>query len=312
MNNPVFNNLSSWGRVFLLSGIVLIFAILFSFLGLLIGKFYLRMDIMQIAKALSYPEGKILTFAYFYQFLNQIGIFVLPPLFYGFLISKRPHSYFKLDKSPTAVAIVIITLSVYSVLPFLNFLADFNQNIHLPYYMKSMETWIREKEALAKELTEAFLNTKSISGLLLNLIVMAAIPAFGEELLFRGALQKIFVRMTNNSHLGIFITAFLFSAFHMQFLGFLPRLLLGIMLGYAVIITGSLWSAVWLHFVNNASSVIVYYLHHIGILKISMENFGNTNNIVYVIGSLIMTIWLFIMLYNREGGDIRLKYIDKD
>jgi hypothetical protein len=84
------------------------------------------------------------------------------------------------------------------------------------------------------------------------------------------------------------------------------------MLGYAVIITGSLWSAVWLHFVNNASSVIVYYLHHIGILKISMENFGNTNNIVYVIGSLIMTIWLFIMLYNREGGDIRLKYIDKD
>jgi membrane protease YdiL (CAAX protease family) len=167
------------------------------------------------------------------------------------------------------------------------------------------------KELQARELTEAFLKTKSAGRLVVNLLVMAVIPAIGEEMLFRGIVQRLFTAMVKNVHLGVIITAFLFSAFHLQFLGFLPRFFLGLMLGYAFVITGSLWTSVWLHFVNNASSVMVFYLHYNGFLKVSMDDFGNTQNMVYIIGSLLMAAWLFIMMYNKEGGEVRMKYFEK-
>jgi membrane protease YdiL (CAAX protease family) len=312
MKNPVFLYLSPWGRLFLIAGLVLLFGILFSFLGLLIGKMYLGMSLTELATALSHPKGEVLSFALFYQFLNQIGIFIFPPLLYAFLVSGSVKDHFRLNRYPTGAALIIIFLSVYTVLPFLNYLSQVNQNIHFPDFMRGIEEWMRNKEEQAKVLTETFLKTKTVSGLMVNMLIMALIPAFGEELLFRGVIQKIFINMTKSSHWGIIITAALFSAFHFQFLGFLPRFLLGLMLGYAMVMTGSLWSAVWLHFVNNASTVLVYYLHYTHVLKFSADEMGNTPNPVYIWGSLLMTLWLFTMLYNREGADIRLKYYDRE
>ncbi len=308
MKNPVFVYLSPWGRLLLITVIVLIFAILFSFLGLLIGKIYLDMDLMTLAAALGHPEGKVLRFAFFYQFLNQLGIFIFPALIYGFLVSGNVFSYFKLDKKPTAEALTIIFLSVFTVLPFLGYLAELNNGMHLTGALKGVEEWMRTKEMQAKELTEAFLKTKTYGGLLLNIFVIALMPALGEELLFRGVIQRIFIDMTRSVHLGIIITAVVFSAFHFQFLGFLPRFLLGLMLGYAMMMTGSLWSSIWLHFINNASTVLVYFLHYKKVLKISADEMGSTHNEVYIWGSLLLTLWLFIMLYNKEGASIRLKY----
>ncbi len=312
MKNPVFIYLSPWGRLFLLAALILIFAILFSFLGLFIGKIMLGMDLVQLAESISHPEGKVLTFAYFYQFLNQIGIFIFPPLLYAYFVSGNINKYFKFNKFPTSAAIVIITLSVFTVLPFLGYIGKLNQSIHLPDFMSGIEEWMRMKEHQAKEITEAFLKTKSTSGLMINLLIMALVPAIGEELLFRGTLQKIFINMTKSTHWGIIITAAVFSAFHFQFLGFLPRFLLGLMLGYSMIMTGSLWSSIWLHFVNNASTVLIYYFYYQKVLKIPADDFGNSDNEVYIIGSLLLTLWLFTMLYNKEGADIRLKYYDKE
>ena len=308
MKNPVFANISNGGKLILLLGLVIVFAITFSLLGLLIGKWYLNVDLSQLAAMISNPEGKALKFSLFFQLLSQIGIFIIPALIFGFFINRSPWHYLKMDGKATGISLLIITIAVYAILPFINYLTDLNHGLHLT---PALDEWIRAKEAQALLLTEAFLKTNSLSRLAINLIIMAIVPAIGEEMLFRGVLQRLLVGMTRNVHLGIFIAAFLFSAFHMQFLGFLPRFALGIMLGYTFVITNSLWAAIWLHFVNNASSVLVYYLHHIGYLKVSMEHFGETQNTVYIIGSLAMTIWLFSMMYTREGGNVRMKYFEK-
>ena len=312
MKNPVFIYLSPWGRLLLFVGLILISAILFSFLGLFLGKLYLGISVSQLAMSMSHPSGKVRDFAIFYQFLNQLGIFIFPALLYSYLVAGGFNKYFRLDKKPSAVALTIIFLSVYTVLPFLNYLTEINQNIHLPAAMHGVEEWMRNKEMQAKELTEAFLKTKSISGLVVNLVVMALIPALGEELLFRGVLQRQLISITKNVHRGIILTAFLFSAFHFQFLGFLPRFLLGLMLGYSMVITGSLWSSIWLHFVNNASTVVVFFLHYKGIIKVSADDLGSSPNQVYVWGSLLITLWLFIMLYNKERSDLMFKYPDTE
>ena len=305
MKNPVFANLSAGGKLVLLLGLVIVFGILFSLLGLLIGKWYLGVDLTQLAVLIANPEGKALTFAIFFQFLSQLGVFILPALFYGFFVSSKPGEYLKISKVPSAISLLIVTFAVYAILPFINYLQDINQGLHVS---TAIDYWIRTKEAQAQQLTEAFLKTESFGGLSVNLFVMALMPAIGEELIFRGIVQRLFVKMTRNVHVGIVITAFIFSAIHLQFLGFLPRFVLGIMLGYAFVISGSLWTPIWLHFVNNASSVVIYYLHFNGYIKISMDNFGNTQNMVYVVGSLLVTIWFFIMMYNKEGAAIKFKY----
>ena len=308
MKNPVFENISLGGKIVLLLGLVIVFALTFSLLGLLLGKWYFGVDLSELAVMISDPKGDVLKFTLFFQFLSQVGVFIIPSLVFGLFVAQCPREYLKLNKKPNAVSLLIVTLSVYAILPFVNYLGELNHSIHLT---PALDDWIRAKEAQATLLTEAFLKTDTIGGLIINLLIMALIPALGEEMLFRGIVQRLFAGITRNIHLAVIITAFLFSAMHMQFLGFLPRFLLGLMLGYAFVITGSLWTAIWLHFVNNASSVVVYYLHYNDYIKVSMDNFGGTQNTVYIIGSLMMAIWLFIMMYNKEGGDVRMKYFDR-
>ena len=170
---------------------------------------------------------------------------------------------------------------------------------------------MKSKELQAKILTEAFLDGDTITGLLVNIIIVAVLPAIGEELLFRGVLIRLFDQMVKNIHIAVLISSVIFSAIHLQFYGFLPRLMLGMLLGYMFVFTRSLWVPIIVHFVNNAASAIVYFLYNNGTSKIPMEEFGASSNVVYVIGSLLITLWLMTVIYqkedaNRHSGRLRL------
>ena len=88
-------------------------------------------------------------------------------------------------------------------------------------------------------------------------IVIALLPAFSEELFFRGALLPLLRRVTGSWHWAVFISAAIFSAIHLELTGFLPRLIIGIILGYVFVITKSLWASTLIHFINNALVVFV-------------------------------------------------------
>ena len=295
-------NISPFGKLLLFLGLVLIFSILTALSGLLIGKFYLGVNLNNLATIIANPDSaEAIAFIKFYQLLNQIGIFILPVAAYSIFVSTSSFSYLKLDAKPSALSLLIAGLVVYTILPFLNYIAELNQNIVLPEAFWGIEQWMKSKELQAAELTKIFLRSETIGGLSINLFIVALIPAIGEELLFRGVLLKLLKEMTNSVHLAVIISALLFSAIHLQFYGFFPRFLLGLILGYSFVFTQNLWVPIFLHFINNASSVIVYYLHYNGYIKISMENFGASPNPVFIIGSLIATIWLMIMLYQKEG-----------
>lgn len=298
----ILENTSPFGKLLLLIGLILIFSIFTALSGLIIGKFYLGVSLDELALLIAHPEtDEAVGFVKFFQFINQVGIFILPVVAFSLVVSNSPRKYLKLDTKPTAVSLLLTGLMVYSILPFLNYLAEWNQQFNLPEQLSGIEQWMKSKEKQAAELTELFLKTESFSGLAVNLIIVAIIPAIGEELLFRGVLLRLFREMTKSYHLAVIISAFLFSAIHFQFYGFLPRFLLGLILGYSFVFSRNLWAPIFLHFVNNASSVIVYFLYYNGYIKISMENFGASPNPVYIIGSLLATIWLMIFLYQKEG-----------
>ncbi len=302
MKHPAYlKHISPFGKLLLLLGLLLLFAVMTAFSGLLAGKLYLGESLTELGSLVANPQTpEAVNFVKFFQLLNQIGIFVLPVIAYAYFVSPTPATYLSLKKKPSAVSLLVAGLVVYTILPFLNYVSEWNQDISLPASLAGIEDWMKAKEMQAEQLLRVFLKTDTLAGLGLNLLTVALVPAIGEELLFRGVLLRLMKEITKSTHLAVVISAILFSAVHLQFFGFFPRFLLGLLLGYVFVFTGSLWVPVFLHLVNNASSVVVYYLHHTGVIQIRMEDFGATTNPVYVWGSLLITMWLMLVLYRNE------------
>lgn len=294
--------LSPWGKLLLLFVIILILALVSAFLGLLVGKVFFGLDITVIPEIISKPEtDQQVLFIKLYQFINQIGVFIVPVFIFSFLVSQNTLTYLHIDKKPNTVNLFVLGVVVFTGLPFLNFLGELNQSMALPEMFSGIENWMLDKEIQAKQLTETFLKTNTIGGLSLNLLIVALLPAIGEELLFRGLLLKLFKSITRNVHWAVIISSLLFAAIHLQFYGFLPRFFLGMVLGYSFVITQNLWMPIFIHLVNNAASVFVFFLHYNGYLNVPMEDFGAVQSPVYIIGSLLITIWLMVIVYRREG-----------
>ena len=126
------------------------------------------------------------------------------------------------------------------------------------------------------------------------LVAVAIVPAIGEELLFRGLIQKYFRQIFGNPHAAIWVTAILFSAFHLQFYGFLPRMLLGAFFGYLFYFSRNLGYAIIAHFINNGFTVTLLYLYQAGIISYDIESDESVPLISIAIFSMIGII-LFVL-----------------
>lgn len=193
------------------------------------------------------------------QVMVSITAFILPSWYFCKAIYQSPIDYLKINRTVSIKTISIALLLVFAVIPFISWLVYINGKVTFPAEYAQLEAKLQAAEALAGKITVAFLKAESMDVLLINILVIALVPAIGEELLFRGVLQHFFHQVSNNKHLSVWIIAFVFSAFHGQFYGFIPRMMLGVVLGYAFLFTGSLWTSIIIHFVNNAFAVICSY-----------------------------------------------------
>jgi len=196
----------------------------------------------------------------YFQIIQTLGLFVLPPFVIGRLYANRTGEFLGFAFHPKIASVSAVIVLVFVALPFINFLSHLNQNIPFPESLESLEEYLINREEDARQMTYRFLDADNIQQLLVNLLMVAVLPALGEELIFRSILQKLFAAWTRNIHLGILIAAVLFSAMHVQFYGFLPRMALGILFGYLFFWSGSIWLPILGHFVNNGSAVIFYYI----------------------------------------------------
>ncbi len=247
------------------------------------------------------PES--ITILKYFQTIQAIGLFIVSSLLLGYLFLGNSFEYLHLNKKVSASGILAVIILMIFILPFINLLSEWNSNMSLPGWMSGIEESMRNAEDNASRITEAFLNVKTIPALFFNIFMIALLPAIGEELLFRGVIQRIFTRMTCNTHWGIWISATLFSAIHFQFYGFVPRLFLGALFGYLLVWSGSMWLPVVGHFINNALAVIVSFLISNEMINPKFEEFGSTQDSSYaaVVGLLVVAVLLFLIKKeNRE------------
>jgi membrane protease YdiL (CAAX protease family) len=223
------------------------------------------------------------------QILQSVFLFIVPAVIVGYLFERSSLGYFGMKKIPSGMVLVMIFLIMMVSLPLINGMVSLNEMMKLPSAFSGVEQWMKDTEDQAARITEKFLDVHSMGGLAVNMLMIAVIPAIGEELLFRGLFQRLFGEWFKNIHVAIFLSAFLFAAVHLQFYGLLPRMMLGVMFGYLYLWTGTLWAPILAHFLNNGAAVLVSYLSNTGVIHADYEKFGSTDNVFLITGSVVFT-----------------------
>ena len=272
---------------FLLMGVNII---VFSYFAGVTATMFFGSDNLTSAEALRYINS-----------ITQIGVFGLTAFGFAFIISnKKPIHYLKLRGGVPAFTYIIITLIAIISLPAMSYIITWNEGVHFPQFMSSIEAWMREKEDYVLKISSLMLSGDTMGILLANLLVMGIIPSLCEEFLFRGVIITWIKNHFGNIHVAVFLSAFIFSAMHLQFYGFVPRFLLGMYLGYLFIWTGSLLPCIIVHFINNAMTVVVSFLYNKQIINIDYDNFGNVGNNYLLLGISVVFTSILIYILRRK------------
>lgn len=285
-------------KLFFAIMIVFFSILVFTLIGFFVAIPLFDQDISVLIKGISAQDD--INLLKFLQVFQSVGAFIVPPVVLALFFADDMMNYLKINKYPGSLNILLVVLIMFSGIPFINYLVVLNENMNLPDFLGPVERWMRNMEDTAGELTENFLAASNFRQYMVNMVVMALLPAIGEELLFRGILLRLFSEWTKKAFLGILISAFLFSAIHMQFYGFIPRFLLGIVFGYMLVWSGSLWMPVIAHFFNNGLAVTIYYLSSPQQnLYEKMDNIGAEGQMsaFWVIASLLIMIICIYFFY---------------
>ena len=277
---------------FLFSVVILfILGLAFQFLGAFLAAWIYGFSISDVLALGAYDDSRYVAASKMIQMLGSVGTFIIPAFLFSYLFDGDLFSYYKF-RNPTGMApMLLVILMMVSVIPFINYMAEINLKMEIP--IRALDQLLRTLESTAEEMMVAFTATKSFGGLLMNLLMIGVIAAVGEELIFRGLIQRLMTQMIKNPHLAILITALLFSAFHFQFFSFLPRFVLGLVLGYLMYYGQSIWYPILAHFVNNAMGVIYYYFNSRGSADDMLEEIG-TSTLIPVAAVISLALFLFL------------------
>ncbi|HEU4551242.1 MAG TPA: CPBP family intramembrane glutamic endopeptidase [Chitinophaga sp.] len=234
---------------------------------------------------------KVVAYLKLIQFLYTLVVYLVPGLLFAYLSDPQPAAWLGLHKKPKALPIVLALLIMYCSLWAVDLTANWNQHWPVP-------DSIRQMEEQADALIERMLQMPTVADLVINMLMIAVLPAIAEEVFFRGVMQRLIIQLVKLPWLGVLITAILFSAVHMQLLGFVPRVLLGILLGAIYLLSGNLWLSMLGHFLVNGIQVLAIYLYQVKLIDEDPSKSGTTSWYVALISALV-TIALLWVFYKR-------------
>jgi len=225
--------------------------------------------------------------------VQDLFIFITPAIATAVMITRRPDSFMQIGKAP-GWTLSLLTLAVMVVsVPAMNCVVEWNQAMRFPENMSALEQWMRNAEETAQTTINQLMGGHGVMSCLLGVLIVGVLAGFSEELFFRGALQRLLVTKPVNAHVAIWVTAFIFSAVHFQFFGFVPRMLLGALFGYVGWWTGCLWLPVLAHVFNNSMVVVVTWMANEGMHIMDLNTVGVAGtafDMIMVVGSVLFTV----------------------
>ena len=302
MQKGLFSEASPFTQLIMLVFIMMACSLLLMLAGILLAPLITGISLSDLKFMFdSNQAGLHLNLMRYLQTLQGIGLFIIPAFIAAYLFSGTMESstqltaagYLELNRTMPVTWFGAVLLLMLMAVPCINLLATLNEMIVFPESLSGLEQRFKNLEEAAQQATKLFLEVDHVGWMFFNILMIAVLPALGEEMIFRGLIQKIFIRWTGNKHVAIIVTGFLFSLIHFQFYGFFPRWLLGVMFGYLMVWSGTLWLPIFAHFVNNAAAVILSWLIHHGVIPEEIEFFGSTwGDIPVTMIATIIAAWL--------------------
>ncbi|MFO7722953.1 MAG: type II CAAX endopeptidase family protein [Bacteroidales bacterium] len=286
----------------LTAGSVIIFSFLGQFIAILLYGFNNYQAALEYLANPSDADGLVVTrvtvtILAITQMTSQAGLFIIPPLLFVWLLYGPAFTpgILQVNRWPQLFTILMTIAALALSLPLIAWLTELNMAMPLPPALMRAE----EDAALIVQL---FFDDAGIKRFIMNMFMVAIIPAIGEELFFRGIIQTWFIRGMRNVHLAVISSAFIFSFFHFQFHGFIPRMLLGMVFGYLLVWSGSLWVPIIAHLINNGAAVVVEFLARNGVLKQGYQEFGYNTEPRAVIFSVFALAAIAFLIWYSEGN----------
>jgi uncharacterized protein len=225
-------------------------------------------------------------------FMQHLFFFFLPAVLTLWICYKqKAYQAAALDKRPLSISIVLGIGWLLFSMAFIQYSAQINKAIPLP-------SWMMANEDNVKKTMDALFSLKGFAGAFINTLLIGVMPGISEELLFRGVIQRQLGRLLHNDHAQVWITAAIFSAIHFQFQGFLPRLFLGVLLGYMLVWSRSLWVPVIVHGFNNGIQVLALYA--MNLKPEDVEKLEEGKSIHWTIAGASLMVMFIIGKYFRE------------
>jgi len=232
------------------------------------------------------------------KFLQGISemVFLAPALVFALMMGPK-NNFLKLNRSTYLIPVLLALAILITAQPIVAYLQDLNENMQLPAYMHGIMNWMRDAQNKADAISKILLKMPDLKSLIINIVIVAAIPAFCEEAFFRGTIQQILGKWIQNKHVVVWTTAIIFSAVHGEFFGFVPRMVLGAVLGYLFLWSGNLWYSIIGHMTNNGLGVIVSYLYQAKIISYNPDS-NDTGPMWLTVSATILMIGAIIIYHN--------------
>lgn len=295
-----------WISLLILLGLTLVCSLGVQVLVLLLGIFS-NGNMAEVVK----EGGNLSSFAdrpfFLYALLvsSSFGTFLLPA---SLLQKLEPYfNYFPTENKGRWLSYFIAVALMFAFGPVMQWIGEANMQMNLPDGWKGIEDWMRVQEGNMAHLTERIVMVDSWGLLGANILVMAVMPAIAEEYYFRGSLMHILQRAFRNYHITVWLSAVIFSAIHVQFFGFFPRMILGVFFGYMFVWTQNIWIPILAHFVNNAMVTILAFVYaRQGKTYADLQAYDSYSIFVYI-GSFILTaslaIWFYKISKQKNNGE---------
>lgn len=275
--------------------------ILFLFCGMMVALF-----VVGIAVVLMFgDDSQNVNYRIVMSIAQNLVIFILPVVMLA-MLSKRtdlvPMSHtLWMTKGPTLKSILLVVLVWVVSLPAMNYVVEWNQNIEFPSWLQGLENQLRDMESDATAAANKLLDVQSLGMMIFMVLVVGVLTGMGEEIFFRAGLLGTMLHGKVNKHLAVWAVAIVFSAIHLQFFGFVPRILLGAWLGYLLVWTGEVWTPIIAHALNNGSIVLVTYLAKQNYISDNYLETTGTGNHWMALGSAVATVLLLVVFMRKSS-----------
>ena len=251
-----------------------------------------------IARLMPSPEA--VSTLYLVQNISAVGSFLLPAWLFARIVSKGHTADFLGCRSTSPVVYLLCLAAFLASLPWMNAITTWNFALLQSWQDSEIGLFFKQMSDSNEALLKIFLNQTTPGAFGWNLLTLALMPAVCEEFFFRGCLQSFLTSHTKHPQTAIWLTAFIFSLLHLDPVGFLPRLFLGALLGYVFAASRSLYPGILLHFLNNASVVVAYYLYGNGVWTRHPETFSDLWHWWSALPGLALAAVCIILIYKRH------------